>query len=184
VTGDLVTFDVFDLSNYAASITVKATASVDTNGNTTTSFAITFTDPGPGMELLGLGANPASPITLDLGAIIDAIGKTTMSGTIHNTTDGTVSTVDYELDSPGTPLRSVFDGGPTSFKLVDITGAHEDGVQTFIAPVWDMRYAESHAAYLDGGIEIDVSGGDFDYHVKYTYPHRKEPDVALSCITR
>ena len=34
---------------------------------------------------------------------------------------------------------------------------------------------------LDGSIALDVEGGAFPYSVRFTYPHRKEPDIELRC---
>ena len=41
--------------------------------------------------------------------------------------------------------------------------------------------ASSSSGTLDGSIDFEIRGGAFDYVAKFTYPHRKAPDVALSC---
>ncbi|MCA9626457.1 MAG: hypothetical protein KC766_02270 [Myxococcales bacterium] len=48
---------------------------------------------------------------------------------------------------------------------------------------WAMQYKTvSGGGTLDGTIDFEVRGGSFDYAARYVYPHRKEPDVSLSCL--
>ncbi len=62
-----------------------------------------------------------------------------------------------------------------------VTGSASTG-QSIVMKSWAMQYkASSSSGTLDGSIDFEVRGGAFDYVAKFTYPHRKEPDVALGC---
>jgi hypothetical protein len=46
---------------------------------------------------------------------------------------------------------------------------------------WGITYTTGHGGTTDGTVTFDVVGGAFDYGAELTYPHRREPDVSLSC---
>ena len=82
-TGDLITYNLFKLDTFFTGATIKATASVNTKGETTTSLSMAFTGLGPGIELLGLGPEPKSPVVIDAGKIAESLGKIVLHSHVH-----------------------------------------------------------------------------------------------------
>ena len=92
------------------------------------------------------------------------------------------STIVYELESPATLLSSYLASGPMDMQLVKVAGSASATGQTISIKNWAMQFKASNSSgTLDGSIEFAIQGGAFDYVATFTYPHRKEPDVALGC---
>lgn len=187
--GDVITFDVFDINNYFTGAVIKATASIDTSGNTKTSIGIEFQNPGPGVELLGLGPSPKSPLTVDFDAIAAAVGKIQMTNivTVDDTQgdEATASHIVYKLNSPPVEIGSIFNGGSLPMELVETSGSRTSTGQTITVTDWAMIYQSGSSGTMDGSIHFDVKGGGaFPYSATFTYPHRKAPDVSLACIAQ
>lgn len=181
--GDVIAFDVFQLANYFSQVTLEAKASVDTSGKTQTSLTIDYQGAGPGFELLGLQGEAEGKIEVDFATIAANLGANVVIETkILMTDERESSTVSYELYSQPTPAGEYFQSGPMSMELVKVSGSATTG-QTILVKNWGMQYKNtSSSGTLDGSFDLDVRGGAFDYGAKFVYPHRKEPDVALSCL--
>ncbi|MEZ4225735.1 MAG: hypothetical protein R3B13_32585 [Polyangiaceae bacterium] len=180
--GDVIDFDVFNLANYFGQVSLKASASVDTSGNTHSSVSVEYADAGPGAELLGLHEASGS-LSLSLDEILASLGQNvTIEQRIFMLDDRETSLVKYELYSPELPLKDYFEKGPMDMQLVSVSGSSPRG-QSLQVQNWGMEYrSTSQAGTLDGSIDLLVAGGAFDYGVRYQYPHRKTPDVTLSCL--
>jgi hypothetical protein len=119
--GIQVTEDVLDLDSYLAGAVVEA----DTDAGTVT---ITFDSPGPLAELLGLGAAPTSPLTLDE---IDREQAVASLSTLALETDYvaygvTQSTqVDYHAVSPRTTIASMAQDGPFQVEIVAVNASRD-----------------------------------------------------------
>jgi hypothetical protein len=181
--GDLITFNVFDVATYFTGAQIKATASVNTKGEATTSLGMSFTGLGPGVELLGLGANPPSPIVIDSTKIAAALGAIQLHARVHmNDTHGD-SHILYELDMPMTTVAAMTSGAPTTMNLLSVSGTRGNG-QVLTVTDFGIAYRDIGAGYLEGSISFDITGGSaFPYSATFTYPRRSAPDVSLSCET-
>jgi len=181
-TNDLVTFNVLDLSTYFTGAIIKATATVNTKGEATSSLTMEFTGLGPGIELLGLGPKPASPIKIDANEISAALGKLQLAAKIHINDKQGNALFRYELETPLTPLSAITAGDPTKMKLLDISGERADVGQKLTVTAFDIEYRNIGSGYLDGDIGFDITGGKyFPYSAIFHYPRRSAPDVSLSC---
>jgi hypothetical protein len=181
--GDAIDFDLFDVTSYFTSAKLAASASASTSGKTKTSLSIEFEGTGKGFELLGLEVGADGGIQTDLATISKNLGASILVETkilMHDVRD--TSTIAYQLDSPATLLSSFLESGPMDMQLVKVTATATGTSQTVVMKNWAMQYkASSSSGTLDGSIDFEVRGGAFDYVAKFNYPHRKEPDVALSC---
>lgn len=181
-TGDLITYDLFKLDTYFTGATIKATASVNTKGEATTSLTMAFTGLGPGIELLGLGPEPKSPVVIDAAKIAESLGKITLFSKVHIDDKKANSHIKYELETVPMSLGAITAGEPTVMKLLNVSGERPDVGQKMTVTTFGIDYRDIGAGYLDGRIEVDMTGGPFfPYSVTYTYPRRNAPDVALSC---
>jgi hypothetical protein len=180
--GDLITYNLFKLDTFFTGATIKATASVNTSGQTTTSLSMAFTGLGPGIELLGLGPEPKSPIVIDAGKIAESLGKIVLKSKIHIDDKKVNSHIKYELETLPMTLGQITAGEPTVNKLLNVSGERPDVGQKMTVTTFGIDYRDIGSGYLDGKIEVDITGGPFfPYSVTYTYPRRNAPDVALSC---
>ncbi|MBK7578991.1 MAG: hypothetical protein IPI67_02190 [Myxococcales bacterium] len=181
--GDVIDFNLFDVSSYFTSAKLVASASVSTNGTAKTSLSAEFEGKGKGFELLGLEPGPDGTIQTDLATISANLGASILLETkilMNDVRDS--STISYQLDSPATLLSNYLESGPMDMQLVKITGTASSKSQTILMKDWAMAFkASSSSGTLDGSIDFEVRGGAFDYVAKFTYPHRKEPDVSLGC---
>jgi hypothetical protein len=181
-TGDLITYDIFKLDTYFTGATIKATASVNTKGEATTSLTMAFTGLGPGVELLGLGPEPKSPVVIDAAKIAESLGKITLFSKVHVNDKKANSNIEYELETVPMSLGQITSGEPTVMKLLNVSGERPDVNQKMTVTLFGIDYRDIGAGYLDGKIAVDMTGGPFfPYSVTYTYPRRNAPDVALSC---
>jgi len=179
--GDVIDFDLFDVTSYFTSAKLQASASVSTSGEAKTSLSIEFEGTGKGFELLGLEAGADGSIQTDLATISKNLGASILVETKILMNDvRESSTISYQLDSPATLLAHFLESGPMDMQLVKVSGSGK--AQTLVMKNWAMQYkASSSSGTLDGSIDFEIQGGAFDYVAKFSYPHRKEPDVALSC---
>lgn len=181
-TGDLITYNLFKVDTFFTGATIKATASVNTSGVTTTSLTMAFTGLGPGVELLGLGPEPKSPVVIDAGKIAEALGKIRLFSKVHIDDKKVNSHIKYELETLPMTLGQITAGEPTVMKLLNVSGERPDVGQKMTVTTFGIDYRDIGSGYLDGKIEVDITGGSFfPYSVVYTYPRRNAPDVALSC---
>jgi hypothetical protein len=180
--GDVIDFDLFNVANYFTTATVEASASVSTSGQAKTSLSIEFEGTGKAFELLGIEPGADGSIQTDLATISANLGQSILVETrILMNDDRESSTISYQLESPATLLASFLESGPMNMDLVNVSGSTTTG-QTISVKNWAMQYkASSASGTLDGSIDFEVRGGAFDYVAKFTYPHRKTPDVALGC---
>lgn len=182
--GDIIDFDVFELSNYFEAVSLKAKASVNTSGESTSSVSAEYSGARSGAELLGVAAGGSGNLTLDLDAVLDSLGKNVYVETrILMQDQRESSSVSYELYAPRTQLKDFIGAsGALDMQLIDVSAGSTTG-QTMTVTNWAMEYSStSSSGTLDGSIDFEVRGGSFDYAARFEYPHRKEPDVSLSCL--
>ena len=181
--GDVIDFDLFNVANYFTSAKLAASASISTTGEAKTSLSIEFEGTAKGYELLGLKPGADGTIQTDLATISKNLGASILIETkISMSDERESSTIVYELESPATLLSSYLASGPMDMRLVEVAGSASSTGQSITVKNWAMQFkASSSSGTLDGSIDFEIRGGAFDYVAKFTYPHRKAPDVALSC---
>lgn len=181
--GTIIPFDVFDPANYFVDLAVSATAVTDLSGRVTTELSLDFSGTGPGVELLGLGAVSGNQLTLSFDAIVDALAMIEMRqeivvqdkrGDIH---------VMYHVTSDGVPIGDLlFATSAAPMEIVDATVIDAGTGQVLEVTEWAMEFDGGSAGTMDGEVSFTVTGGDFPWAGTFVYPHRKTPDVTLSCL--
>lgn len=156
------------------SLLKKASANLD----------VQFTGQGPLFALLELGANGgfSGRMLLDPKQLAKAIARNIKISnriSVDNQQGGT--TIHYILEGPPQPLQDSLDHKSVPMKLASIVATHEATGQTITVTDWTMEFKGDGGKVLDGTIGLDVDGGAFPYAVKFTYPHRMEPDIDLTC---
>jgi hypothetical protein len=154
--GTQVLENILDVDSYL----VNAAFEADTDAGTVT---ITFDEPGPLAELLGLGAAPTSPVTLDeLGQAQAVESLSTLALEVDYVAYGvTQSTlVDYHAVSPATPIATLVADGPLPVEFVTINAYREALDQTLTTTVWDVV---REGGVITGYTTFEVSGGYFPY---------------------
>ena len=175
--GETVTDNLFDPDSFL----VGADA-VDNGDGTVT---VSFTEPGPLAAMLGKGDSPESPLVLtDADAAVFAanLGSLEIVGSIFVDDPRDPSLIVYELSNPAQAVVEAFMGQTLSMEMIDAGGGREDLNQTLVATRWDVAYADVAGA-LDGVIELEVTGGPFDFQATYTYlPTDPWPLVVVTCL--
>jgi hypothetical protein len=150
----------------------KAAASVD----------LRFQARGPLFDILDLGQNASFSMLLEPKKLAKAIAKNiylTNRISVDNTHGGT--TVHYILEGPPQPLADNLDHKSVPMKLVSIVAEHKATGQTIRTTEWTMAFKGDGGKVLDGTIGVEVDGGAFPFAARFTYPHRMEPDIDLTC---
>lgn len=191
---DPLGWDPLDPQSYLAGIqvTARADAMMDTAmrggnvwqviGHTAASLDITFTNPGPGFQYLGMTVDEARRGHLDLDKIARSIeSHFTIANTIDVTNQQNGTTIHYVLQGPPIAMSDVHDGKKVPMVLKTIAAERPATGQKVEITEWTMAFKGDGGKVLDGTIGMDVTGGAFPYAVKLAYPHRMEPDVQLSC---
>jgi hypothetical protein len=177
--GDLVTLDLLDMATYLTG--AKASGSAKLEGTTLKyDVKVAFTGVGPGVELLGLGAEPASPWQVDVDQVQASLKKLRVEANIRVKDTQAHADVTYDVDVPRTPLSAVI-GGRQEMKLVAMGATRKDLGQSFTPLEFTIGYEDVGDHALDGIIRGNVSGGKVPFQVLYSYPRRAEPDVLLGC---
>ncbi|HWU90853.1 MAG TPA: hypothetical protein VN253_26490 [Kofleriaceae bacterium] len=143
-----------------------------------------FSGQGPLFSLLDLGANGgmSGRLLLDPKKLAKAIAKNIQVAnriSVDNQQGGT--TVHYILEGDPQPLSDTLDHKAVPMKLASIVATHEATGQTIRVTDWTMQFKGDGGKVLDGTIALDVDGGAFPYAVKFSYPHRMDPDIDLTC---
>jgi len=194
--GAALAADALDPNSYMVGLQVTANASgiVDAAArggspwsvvsHAAASLDLQFSAQGPLFSLLGLGANEglSGRMLLDPKRLSRAIAqniKVANRISVDNQQGGT--TVHYILEGPPQPLQDSLDHKAVPMQLVSIVATHEATGQTIRVTDWTMEFKGDGGKVLDGTIGLDVDGGAFPYAVKFSYPHRIDPDIDLTC---
>jgi hypothetical protein len=154
--GTQVMEDILSLDSYLAGAVIEA----DTDAGTVT---ITFDEPGPLAELLGLGATPTSPLTLDE---IDREQALESLSTLALETDYVAygvtqsTTVDYHAVSPQSTIASISQDGPLPVEIVEVNASRDLFDQVLSTVSWEV---ERKGTDVTGYTTFTVSGGYFPY---------------------
>ena len=181
--GDLVTENLFDMSSYLVNAKTTVETELTTQGLLVT-ITIEHDGPGPLVELLGMGTNPESPITVsqsDINAAADAMGSLEVEADIKLTDHPSVASITYETSSLRMLANSIFNGAAMKLDLVDGSGVREDLRQTLQVHTWTVDYVDGAVGALDGEIGFSVRGDGFDFDATLDYPAAPAPDITIKC---
>ncbi|MDB4953291.1 MAG: hypothetical protein JWO36_860 [Myxococcales bacterium] len=193
--GSGIGFDVLDPQSYLAGISVNANGLVDVAArggspwslvtHAAGSLQIQFQGQGPGFALLGLSADQArgGRLDLDLAKIADALAShISIANRINVDNEQGGTTVHYILEGGARPLNEIRSNKTVPMTLASIQATRAATNQTIKITDWTMQFRGDGGKVLDGSIALDVTGGAFPYSVRFTYPHRMDPDIQLSCL--
>ncbi len=175
--GDPILHNIFVLDSYLVS------PSVSSNGVTVT---VNYDEPGPLVELLGFGATPANPLVLTLAdslTVSSELNKIRVAGDILVDDSAGAATVDYTVNIEPSPVADlILPFGSLDFSLVDAGATREDPAQTLTSTSFGVSYTDS-GSELDGAVEFEVRGGEFDYQGTLDYSTGDAYGVLnLSCL--
>lgn len=145
---------------------------------------VQFSGQGPLFSLLELGANSglSGRMLLDPKKLAKAIARNIkISNRISVDNQHGATTVHYILEGAPQPLADSLDHKSVPMQLVSIVATNETTGQTVKVTDWAMQFKGDGGTVLDGTIGLEVDGGAFPYAVKFTYPHRMDPDIDLTC---
>jgi hypothetical protein len=192
--GGALGFDPLDPQSYLAGITVTARADAAMDGvmrggsmwqvigHADGSLDIQFNNAGPAFSLLGMTIDEARRGHLDLGKIAKSIeSHFTIANKIDVTNDQGGTRIHYILEGAPVPLSDVHDGKKVPMQLTSIVAERPETGQVIKVTEWTMAFKGDGGKVLDGTIGMNIDGGAFPYSVKMSYPHRMDPDIALSC---
>jgi hypothetical protein len=192
--GGGIGFDVLDPQSYLAGIEIDASGGIDAAmrggspwqmaARAAGSIDVRFTGQGPGYVLLGLTADEVRgrALHVDPKRIAKALGDAiTVANRIDVQNEQGDTVIHYVLDGAPEKLGDVLANKHVPMQLASIEATRKSTGQTIRITDWTMQFRGDGTTVLDGAISLDVDGGAFPYSVRFTYPHRKEPDIELRC---
>lgn len=172
-TGTPLGADVFALDSWL----VGATIADDGDD-----VLVSFDSPGPLVALLGKGPNPDNPLRLtpdDLETIALNLASIEIVGDIWSDDVRGKSTLTWHVHQLGGAVGDVATTGAVDVSRVkDAAGTRES--QTLKTTVWDVVYVDPSA--LNGTVEAEVTGGDFDYRVTWEYVASGTAEPIYACL--
>lgn len=192
-TGAPLGFDAYDPQSYFTGFSIRANASGTLSaaasgkpwealGKAAAGAQVAFQAEGPGFALLGMGINEARAGKFNLSAIKRSLGEQiSVINRIDVSDKKGDTTVHYRLESKPQKLNAWLDRKQVPMTLASIEATNAATGQSIRITEWTMDYRGDGGRVLDGTIGFDVEGGTLPLAVKFTYPHRAEPDVALTC---
>jgi hypothetical protein len=154
--GTQVTEDIFELESYLEGATVTP--------NEDGSVTIDYVQPGPAVELLGLGAEPPNPLTLtaeEREIIIDNLSTLALEPDYVSYGVTPLLTWDMHWVSPPETIASIANGDlPIDIELVEVNAQREDTGQALSTDVWDVN---QRSGDVGGFTTFTVSGGSFPF---------------------
>jgi hypothetical protein len=148
------------------------------------SLDIQFRAQGPLFSILGLTADEVrgGRLLASASKIKDAIAEHIhVANRIDVTNQYGGTSIHYILEGAPQPLKGILDHKAVPMQLSSIVATNATTGQTMKVTEWTMQFKGDGGTVLDGAIAMDVDGGPFPYAVRFDYPHRKDPDVRLSC---
>lgn len=149
-------------------------------------LVVQFTEPGPLVAMLGQGEAPSSPLMLtetDLLVIADNLMSLKVKAQIHVDHEVVTSVFTYDIDNPAVFVWDALSALRVDMNLVSsATGLRADQGQSMQTVSWDIAYGEV-MKNLEGTIVAEITGGAFDYQVRYDYNAMfSTPDVEIMCL--
>jgi hypothetical protein len=157
--GDLVPHNLFLVDSYL----VNARATVDVLAG---SAEIAFDAPGPMVELLGFGADPPNPLSVnldDLGGIKSRLRALDLEGTVAVDDARDRSTIRYDLDIPRMSAGALLEGVGMQYELRMASGSRGDLDQQLVVDAWNVEFVQGNRGALTGNIDYHVDGRHFPF---------------------
>jgi hypothetical protein len=156
--GTQVMENVLDLDSYLVGAVTEADAD-------TGMVTITFDEPGPLAELLGFGATPTSPLTLDEVDREQALASLStlaieVDYVAYGVSPGQSTLVDYHAVSPQSTIASISQDGPLPVEIVAVNASRDLFDQVLTTESWQV---ERKGTDVSGYTTFKVSGGHFPY---------------------
>lgn len=155
--GTPVANDIFALDSYLEGAVVV----VDSETGVAT---ITYDQPGPLVELLGLGATPPNPLTLtaeERQTVLEGLSTIALEPTYHAFAVTPHLEWDMAWASEPTTIGAIAGGDlPLPIDIVSVDASREDLGQTLETVEWEV---EQRAGDVGGHTTFNVRGGHFDY---------------------
>ncbi len=180
--GDLLTENLFFASTYL--VGARAEVDFDPSDPLATSAKLYFDELGPYGELLGLGADPQSPIDVDLGTwdqLSRALGNISFDADIQLDDAQMQTTVRYDVSTVRMRANALIDGSPLIFDLEQADAARGDLDQDLLVQDWGIDFVNGSPGALDGEIEFSVEGGPLEYDGVLVYDNSTWGRAELSC---
>lgn len=175
----LIEDDLFALKAYLKG------ARVSSGLDGTTPWAeVTFSEPGPWVELLGLGANPSSPIRLRGNELLSFSPK--LDGVLVSSDilvdDGALdSVITYSVSSEPVALSELLETGNIPYELLGIAAENPKTGQHAVTDDLDWDIAFGQAA-LTGSASFRIEGEVLDYALYYGHSPDHSDDIVASCL--
>lgn len=173
--GQAVPHDVFLLDSYL----VDPVVAVDLSTGAT---ELRFDDVGPLVELLGLGAEPQSPVQLSLSdteALNDRLEELEFDSLVMVDDPQGSSVIEYRTQSPRMPAKALLAGVAMDFDLIEADGRREDMGQRLTVDEWTIQFVEGNK--LEGSSVYRVLGGDFDFDGEARFDNSSYAETTVSC---
>lgn len=175
--GESIEHDLFVLESYL----VGATAELDVQAQV---VRISYDSPGPLVELMGLGAQPANPIEVglaDTAKLTGELRKLLIAGPVVVDDARTVATVAYDVNIGPSPVASLVGvGGSLAYALVDAGAERATPAQTLDVTEFAMSFTDQ-GQQLDGYVRFTARGGLFDFDGAIDYAAGGDGVVGLVC---
>jgi hypothetical protein len=176
--GDPITFDVFDPASYFQGLSVSTGISASLSGiQTYTHFD--FTKAGPGAELLGLGASPSSPLSIDVGQLSSKLGALDVAATTAISHADGPTVITLQVTTAPRSASSV-SGTMIPLMLQGFTGSRSDTAQALSLDT-ALLASVSGGAALDGTSLLRSTSPGFSFQMLFHFPASALADVAFGC---
>lgn len=196
--GQALTADLLDPQSYLVGLRVNASAGAagavdavarggrpwDVVKSASASLDISFQAQGPLFSILGLTADEVrgGRLLASASKIKNAIAEHIMlSNRIDVQNQHGTTTIHYILEGAPASLKDALDHKTVPMTLASIEATNSATGQNMRVTEWTMAFKGDGGKVLDGTIGADIDGGAFPYAVRFTYPHRMEPDIRLTC---
>jgi len=173
--GEVVPHDVFQVESYL----VDPVVTVDFSTGRT---ELAFSDVGPLVELLGLGAAPQSPVELTLAEAEGLNRKLEAlefdSTVVVDDPEGD-SIIRYHTQSPRMPAKDLLLGLALDFELVEASGLRVDTEQELVVDDWTIQFVEGNV--LEGSSRYRVLGGSFEFFGEARFERSSYAETTVGC---
>jgi hypothetical protein len=175
--GDAISFNVLDPASYFEGIKITATGSIGPSG-VSAGLALAFDKAGPGTELLGLGAAPKSPVSIDVSGWQSKLSAIVVGAIITVDRYDGPTTIHFQATPPKTPAQAL---GSASYPVTfdGFVGTRSDLSQSLSI---DSVALSSSGGLLDGTFLVRSASAKFSFQMLFSYPKSALPDIAFGCL--
>jgi len=143
---------------------------------------IRYDEPGPLVELLGYGADPANPLPVtfaDLADIQDRLRALELESVIVFDDERPTGTIRYHLATPRQSAGALLDGAGLRFDLQQADGERAALDQLLVVDSWNVEYNGYSA--LQGDVAFHVDGRHFPFAGTMRWEGKEFPERSLTC---